>query len=74
MTSGRTLWYISGNNGPENAISIVENARTKLNLNKIQIQNLIDVRVLKLEAGSSYVLEQALTDSSNDNSCTLTYF
>lgn len=74
MTSGRALWYITGNNGPENAISIVENARTKLNLKQTQIKDLVDVRVLKLEAGSSYVLENALTESTNDNSCTLTYF
>lgn len=68
------MWYITGNNGPENAISIVENARTKLDLKPTQIKNLVDVRVLKLEAGSSYVIEKALTESTNDNSCTLTYF
>ena len=37
LKSGRAVWYISGNLGHEEAIALVESAREKLNLQKVQI-------------------------------------
>jgi hypothetical protein len=32
MSTGRSVWYISGNYSKENAIDLVENARKQINL------------------------------------------
>jgi secreted Zn-dependent insulinase-like peptidase len=74
LKNGRAMWFIYGNLSEEASIEIVEDARTKINLNAVAKEQLRAVRHIKLPNGESCRLDFEVPDEKNDNSCTMTYF
>lgn len=74
LKSGRQLWYVTGNYGHEEAIQLVEKARTHFNLSSVKIEELADVRTIAIENGHSFHIEKQLEEKQNENSCNVTYY
>ena len=74
LKSGRSVWYVGGNYGHEEAIALVDSARGKLGLDTVQVEDLPDVRAIALESGTSFLIEDPLTDEKNENSCSTVYY
>jgi secreted Zn-dependent insulinase-like peptidase len=74
LKSGQQLWYVTGNYGHEEAIQLVEKARSHFNLEHIKIEELADVRTMAIEDGHSFHVERSLEDKQNENSCNITYY
>jgi len=74
MKTGRSVWFINGNLGSEQAISIVEKAKATLDLQTVKIENLPDVRGIALEPKTSFLIEEPLVDEKNENSCAVAYY
>jgi secreted Zn-dependent insulinase-like peptidase len=56
LTSARFVWFVHGNIAKEQAIGLVEKARSTLDLKKIAKEDLVDVRCVALPAGKSLLL------------------
>lgn len=74
LKSGRSVWYVGGNYGHDEAIELVESARAKLGLGAVQVEDLPDVRAIALESGTSFLIEEPLADEKNENSCSTVYY
>lgn len=68
------MWSVSGNYGHEQAIELVEKAKSRFNLSSIKIEDLADIRSMAVDAGHSFHVERSLVDTTNENSCAVTYY
>ena len=73
LINGRTLWFIYGNLTSKTAVSIVEEARTSLNLKMVPKDHLPTVRCVKLDNQDSRI-HFDVQDVKNENSCLASYF
>ena len=74
LTSARFVWFVHGNLAKDQAIGLVEKARSTLDLKKIAKEDLVDVRCVALPAGKSLLLQRDLEDTTNENNCLISYF
>jgi len=74
LKSGRQCWYITGNYENEAAKKLVEDASKQLDLKAIRVEDLAPVRTIAIEDGHSFLIEHPLQDTTNENSCIMTYF
>ena len=72
--TGRQCWYVTGNYDNEAAKQLVADSSKQLNLTPIQVENLAPVRTVAIEDGFSFLIERPLEDTTNENSCIITYF
>jgi len=74
LKSARFVWFAHGNLSKDQAIDLVERARTTFSLNKIAKEDLVDVRCIAIPQGHKYLLERELDDKTNENNCLISYF
>lgn len=74
LTSGRFVWYVTGNFCPVKAIELAEKVMDLLDLEHYNIEDKVDVRVVAIPPGTCCLLETPLEDEENENSCILTYY
>ena len=68
------MWWVFGNISEGLAVETVEKARELLKLEPLEVENVLDVRTLALDAGTSFVVEVPLVDDENENSCSITSY
>jgi len=76
LKSGRMVWYVHGNVSKENAIHIVEKARSTLNLQETHKDDLVSIRCLSLleNNGQYQRVDFDVEDKTNENSCLVSYY
>jgi len=74
LVNGRYVWYVTGNISNDSAVEIVENVRSIIGLNNLDVSNIGEVLPISMESGTSLLLEMPLEDKTNENSCSLTYY
>ena len=72
--SGRQCWYVTGNQDHEAAKELVAKSSKQLNLQPVKIENLAPIRTIAIEDGHSFLIEKPLHDTTNENSCIITYY
>ena len=68
------MWFVTGNCGHEQAVELVEKAKSRFDLSSIKIEDLADIRAVAVDAGHSFHIERSLIDTTNENSCAVTYY
>jgi len=74
LVNGRYVWYVTGNISSDSAVEIVENVRSIIGLNNLEVSKIGEVLPISMEKGTSLLLEMPLEDKTNENSCSLTYY
>lgn len=57
LNSGRQLWFVTGNFGHQEAVDLVENARSEFDLSSIKLEDLAGIRATAVEDGHSFHIE-----------------
>ena len=76
MKTGKTVWLVSGNYNHDKAVELVEKAREKLQMDKLEqdYSEVTDVNAIALDEKVTYTIDVPLKDKKNENSCLLSYF
>ena len=60
--------------GKDQAVGLVERARSTFSLKKIAKEDLVDVRCIAIPPGKKYLMQRELDDKTNENNCLVSYF
>lgn len=68
------VWFVAGNISQQVAVELVEKANGVFATTPIAVSDIPAVTPFKLEDGKAILVESALDDKKNENSCVVTTF
>lgn len=76
LTTGRSMWFITGNVGKDTAKKIVEDSIVALKVKPCPVEMLSDIRPIDLNSDKDHFqrIDFTVEDPSNDNSCIVRYY
>jgi secreted Zn-dependent insulinase-like peptidase len=74
LKNGKQVWYTYGNISQEDAKMMVHEVQQIISLSPIEVEDLLDVRPIKMEAGTCTSMMKKLEDENNANTCAVAHY